>query len=60
MNEQDLRDCFAMFAMMGLIMHKGIVERIPELSYAMADAMIEARKPKQAGITAIKRKVRTK
>ncbi len=60
MNDQDLKDCFAMFAMMGLIMHKGIVERIPELSYAMADAMIEARKPKQAGITAIKRKVRTK
>ncbi len=60
MNDQDLRDCFAMFAMMGLIMHKGIVERIPELSYAMADAMIEARKPKQAGITAIKRKARTK
>ena len=60
MNDQDLRDCFAMFAMMGLITHKGIIDRIPELSYAMADAMIEARKPTEEGLIAIKRKVKTK
>lgn len=60
MNNEDLRDCFAMFAMMGLIMHKGIVDRIPELSYAMADAMLEARKPTEEGIVAIKRKVKAK
>ena len=57
MNDQDLKDCFAMFAMMGLIMHKGIVERIPELSYAMADAMLEARDPEpSAGLPPIKRR----
>jgi len=57
MNEQDLRDCFAMFAMCGLIMNKGIVEKIPELSYAMADAMLEARDPKPAaGLPPIKRR----
>jgi hypothetical protein len=60
MNEEDLRDCFAMFAMLGLITHKGIVDRIPELSYAMADAMLESRKPTEAGITAIKRKAKSK
>ena len=60
MNERDLRDCFAMFAMMGLITHKGIVDRIPELSYAMADAMLEARTPKEVGIKTVKRTGRSK
>jgi hypothetical protein len=61
MNEQDLRDCFAMFAMMGLITHKGIVDRIPDLSYAMADAMLEARKAKdETGIVAVKRSSTTR
>jgi hypothetical protein len=61
MNEQDLRDCFAMFAMCGLIMNKGIVEKIPELSYAMADAMLEARDPEPAaGLPPIKRRGRPK
>jgi hypothetical protein len=49
-----------MFAMMGLITHKGIIDRIPELSYAMADAMLEARKPTEEGLVAIKRKVKAK
>jgi hypothetical protein len=58
MNEQDLRDCFAMFAMLGLITHKGIVDRIPDLSYAMADAMLEARNKVEddGGITTIKKR----
>ena len=58
MNEEDLRDCFAMFAMMGLITHKGIVDRIPDLSYAMADAMLEARNKAEddGGITTIKKR----
>jgi hypothetical protein len=58
MNEEDLRDCFAMFAMMGLITHKGIVDRIPDLSYAMADAMLEARNKTEddGGITTIKKR----
>jgi hypothetical protein len=48
MNEQDLRDCFAMFAMLR--------EDDPTRCYEIADAMLEARKPKdEAGIIAVKR-----
>jgi hypothetical protein len=52
MNDKDFRDICAMFAL--------ITGATPEEAYAIADAMLEARKPKEAGITAIKRKVRTK
>ena len=53
MNEQDLRDCFAMF--------KAITGATPEECYAFADAMLEARKKEpEEGIVAIKRKVRVK
>ena len=62
MNEQDLRDCFAMFAMNGLIHHydfdrfKQDPARVATYSYDMADAMLEARKPREeSGIVAIKR-----
>lgn len=58
MNEQDLRDVFAMFGLVGLIMKHGdgYVAKIAEKSYEIADAMLEARKPKEeVGITAIKR-----
>ena len=57
MNENDLRDCFAMFAMTGWIMNGDYSkEEIPYLAYQTADAMLEARKPKEeAGITAVKR-----
>jgi hypothetical protein len=66
MNEQDLRDCFAMFAMMGIIVRGGLhPELMPEdsiarRSYEQADAMLEARKPPEEGIVAIKRKVKAK
>jgi hypothetical protein len=63
MNEQDLRDCFAMFALNGLLTEaRGDWKdgAIAELSYSLADAMLEARKPKEEGIVAIKRKVRSK
>jgi hypothetical protein len=47
MNEEDLRDCFAMFAMMGLV-SRGIdgdmVDTVSHNAYVMADAMLEARK----------------
>ncbi|MGI9136086.1 MAG: hypothetical protein ACR2JS_03370 [Candidatus Nanopelagicales bacterium] len=50
MNEQDLRDCFAMFAMVGLTMRTGIGEdyvvRAGE-AYKIADTMLEARKLKE-------------
>ena len=62
MNEKDLRDCFAMFAMMGIITaHKGEdAESTSLTAYAFADAMLEARNPKEEGIVAIKRKVKPK
>ena len=52
MNEQDLRDCFAMFAMMGIVVRGGLhpelmpVEGIARRAYEQADAMVEARKQK--------------
>lgn len=63
MNDQDFRDVCAMFALNGLL--KEAVngdwndQAIAELSYSLADAMMEARKPKE-GIVAIKRKVKPK
>lgn len=57
MNEQDLRDCFAMFAMNGLLHQENYEAHcLSNLAYGIADAMLEARKPKEeVGITAIKR-----
>jgi len=57
MNENDLRDCFAMFALNGLIVNEGTLDdRMPNRAYLIADLMLEARKPKEeAGITAVKR-----
>jgi hypothetical protein len=61
MNDQDLRDCFAMFAMVGLFMKGiGLDEEGARQCYAAADAMLEARKPKEEGLVAIKRKVKVK
>ena len=62
MNENDLRDCFAMFALVGLSMREqppsGVL--IPDLAYQIADGMIEARKkePEEDGIATIKKRVR--
>lgn len=63
MNDQDLRDCFAMFALNGLLVEARDDfndQAISELAYSLADAMLKARKPTEEGIVAIKRKVRTK
>lgn len=62
MDEKDLRDCFAMFSMMGIIIGRNVesMAQVAELSYMQADAMLEARKPAEEGIVAIKRKVKTK
>ena len=58
MNEEDLRDCFAMFAMCGLLMRgNNKLEEIAEGSYTIADHMLEARnaEPEQeVGIVAVK------
>jgi hypothetical protein len=65
MNENDLRDCFAMFALMGLITaykdDHTINHEIAERAYTLADRMIEARsKTPDIGITAVKPKRRSK
>lgn len=62
MNEQDLRDVFAMFAMNGLLHQENYEAKcLAELAYGIADAMVEARKPQETiGLPAIKRKIRVK
>ena len=57
MNENDLRDCFAMFALTGILSCDYSVDESPAvLAYKYADEMLEARKPKEdTGIVAVKR-----
>jgi hypothetical protein len=60
MNEKDLRDCFAMFTLCGIVMRgidDEVVEDVATNAYKMADAMLEARnkEPEQeVGIVAAK------
>lgn len=55
MNEQDLRDCFAMFALNGILSCNYDVGEEPAiLAYKYADEMLKARKPQEEGILAIK------
>ena len=68
MNDQDLRDCFAMFTLCGIVMRgigEDVVDEVAINAYKMADAMLKARKKKYwveeeetAGLPAIKRKAR--
>jgi len=60
MNDQDLRDCFAMFIVNGLISRASVFDM--EEVWQMADAMLEARRVKEEpqGIVAIKKKRNTK
>jgi hypothetical protein len=64
MNDDDLRDLFAGLAMQG-ILHTASVgynsARVAELSYELANAMIEAKyyEEPEVGITAIKTKRKT-
>ena len=61
MNEEDLRDCFAMFTLAGIVMRgidDNLVEGVARNAYKMADAMLEARKAQpeiEEGIVAIKK-----
>ena len=59
MNEDDLRDCFAMFALMSYWKDGDVASDLRTAaawSYDMADAMLEARKAKdEAGIASVKR-----
>lgn len=55
MNDQDLRDCFAMFAMCGVIMRNEAWN--PKEVWEVADAMLEARnQTDEQGIAAAKPK----
>ena len=60
MNDQDLRDCFAMFAMVGIIIRGNILANKADdakEAWAMADHMLKARTSREdEGILAVKRK----
>ena len=60
MNENDLRDCFAMFALCGILSCDYSVDEEPAvLAYRYADEMLTARTPElEEGIVAIKKRVR--
>ncbi len=58
LNEDDLRDCFAMFALVGILSRGNnmYTAGVAKESYEMADAMLEARKAKdESGIASVKR-----
>jgi hypothetical protein len=60
LNEDDLRDCFAMFALIGVKTTSNFEEQA-KWCYEMADAMLEARKAKdESGIASVKRTRKTK
>ena len=56
MNDKDLRDCFAMFALAGAVMN-GKQFNSEDL-WDMADSMLEARNKETVGLPAIKKRVR--
>ena len=60
MNEEDLRDCFAMFALVGLCMREevAVLGSVPDMAYQVADGMLEARnaEPDEEGIAVIKKR----
>jgi hypothetical protein len=65
MNDKDLRDCFAMFTLCGIVMRgidDEIIEDVATNAYKMADAMLEARNKNneevELGIAAFKPKKR--
>ena len=65
MNENDLRDCFAMFALNGILSCNYDVGDEPAvLAYKYADEMLQARKAKkevvEEGIATVKLKRRSK
>ena len=60
MNDEDLRDCFAMFTLCGIVMRgigDDVIEEVASNAYKMADAMLEARnKEDDDGIATIKKR----
>jgi hypothetical protein len=58
-HESNLRDLYAGFAMLGLIMRGASEEDIPPRAWEMAERMIEIRGGEQEGIAAIKKEKRS-
>lgn len=60
MNDEDLRDCFAMFTLCGIVMRgigDDVIEEVASNAYKMADAMLEVRiKQEDDGIATIKKR----
>lgn len=56
MSDDDLRNCFAMFALAGAIMNREAWT--PDQIWAIADDMVESRHPQTAGLPAIKRRAK--
>ena len=56
MNEEDLRDCFAMFALNGLLSRASVFDA--KEVWEIADAIMEARnkEPEEDGIAVIKKR----
>ena len=65
MNEKDLRDCFAMFALVGIVIRGNILSNKADdakEAWATADHMLKARNAEpevEEGIVAVKPKRRT-
>jgi hypothetical protein len=63
MNDNDLRDCFAMFAMVGLVINCKDGANLGNYAYELADQMLKARNAEpevEEGIVAVKPKRKTK
>ena len=63
MNDNDLRDCFAMFTLCGIVMRgigDDVIEEVANNAYKMADAMLDAKyaASEEKGLAAIKPKRR--
>ena len=61
MNEEDrsnLRDLHAGFALIGLIMRKGVTDEIADIAYEVADSMQRARDQHSVGIVSVKRQTK--
>lgn len=61
MDDLEPRDLYAMFAMCGFIVNGATIrdvsdETIAQYSYNMADAMLEVREPKAAGLPTVMRR----
>lgn len=60
-DEEHMRDLIAMFAMNGMvgaIVSEPLANKIADNAYLIADAMMQARKPKEEGIVSIKKRTR--